>query len=347
VRSPGSAARRRGRPRRSRTRTGRPGRPGGDGDRGPACRPRGSGSWPRRSRAGAADRRQARLEQVVPQPVAIGLDGTRCGSVPASACRAPTYDGASTTTSSPASTRARASRSSACCEPVVISTSSASHSPPRAAYVSATHWRRAGIPRSGRTGWPRPVAPGAGQHRVGGLPQPRDGKLSGDGRPPASERTSERLVRCNRSRMTDEVALRPRRESSQPDRRLVGPAVLLAPGSWVTGRLTATAWPPAQRGQAGSRPRSARRERGAVRGAPNPDRPGRCPPCVLPIPARSTVAAGEQHEAAGSVTRRFRPVGRPGRDHARPRWTSLADHDQRARNGHEVGTEGMDHGSSL
>ena len=58
-----------------------------------------------------------------------------------------------------------------------------------------------------------PVAPGPGQHGVGGRRSRSTGKLSGAGRPPAIDSTSGRVVRCSRSRMIEDVTLRPRRDS--------------------------------------------------------------------------------------------------------------------------------------
>ena len=173
---PGSAARRRDRPRRSRTRSGRPARPGAAGDRGPAWRRRGSGSWPRRSTGGAGARRRG----APPAGRCAGRPGRPGSGRGAGRCR-PAPGGRRRTTAprrrraSPGSTRARARRSRPCCDPVVMSTSSARHSPPLACVGLGHPLPQGGDPlgRAVLDGL-RPVAPGAGQHRVGGQAQPLD-----------------------------------------------------------------------------------------------------------------------------------------------------------------------------
>ncbi len=131
-----------------------------------------------------------------------------------------------------------------------------------------------------------PVAAGAGQHRVGGLPQPPDREAVGR-RQAAREREDVRPV-GEVQQVADD---RRRGASTAPGEQvrwvvgLVGPAVLLAPAvvrarrPCGSPRAGVIGDGQAHGDSVAATPGAGKRDPGAT------DRSGRCPPCQLPIPA--------------------------------------------------------------
>jgi hypothetical protein len=127
-----------------------------------------------------------------------------------------------------------------------------------------------------------PVAPGAGQHASADSRSRPTGKLSGDGRPPASERTVRPVGEVRRC----------------ADDRRGGAST--APGEQVSG---VRGDGQAHGDSVAATPGAGKRDPGAPIGRADAHHAS-----YRSRPPGAAAAAGEQDEAAGSVTGRFRPV---------------------------------------